>query len=78
MAKKTKKFAVTKVGRKKPTVTPYGDATPLYKIQKYTEFKLTYMENVHNVAFALARSGYYVKIVPESSSYRVEIYTDRI
>lgn len=46
----------------------------VFKIEKMVEFHLAYLENVQNVAVALAQCGHFVKVRREGSSYWLEIY----
>jgi len=44
------------------------------KVKKHSEFKFAYIENCQNVAMALARSGYFINIRLDQSTYILSIY----
>ena len=47
------------------------------KIKEIAVFGLTYEENIRNVAVALAKSGYFVKINRKDEFWEIRVYSDR-
>jgi len=44
------------------------------RVKLYTYFEFAYYQNAQNVAMSMASSGYFINIVKDGNTYRVDVY----